>query len=92
MVDIRQDYCRILDCLYSNLERDKKYHFTGSKAEGLELPGSDTDYMIDNYKFLPIKVIQSLDEMPDTSPYSIFLMSTENVPSGFALLQHVVKL
>ena len=89
MVNIRQDYCRISDCLYSNFERDKQSHFTGSQAEGLELPGSDRDYMIDNTEFLPIKVIQCLDEIPDTSPYSIFLISTENVPSGFALLQHV---
>ena len=89
MVHIRQDYCRIVDCLCSNLVRDRKRHFTGSKAEGLDLPGSDSDYMTDNTVFLPIKVIQSLDEIPDTSPYSIFLMYTENVPSGFALLQHV---
>ena len=89
MVDIRQDYCRILDCLMSNAVRDKKIHFTGSKAEGLELPGSDFDFMIEDTEFLPIKVIQCLDEIPVASPYSIFLLCTENVPSGFALLQHV---
>ena len=89
MVAIRQDFCRIVDCLYSNLERDVKEHFTGSKAEGLELPGSDSDYMTDSNELLGIKVIQSLNEIPVASPYSIFLMSTENVPCGFVLLQHV---
>ena len=87
-VAIRQDYCRIWDCLMSTLKKDNTY-FTGSKAEGLDLPGSDFDMMIDKNNWLCIKVIQSLDERPTISPYSIFLMSTENVRPGFALLKHV---
>ena len=35
-----------------------------------------------------IKVVQSLDENIHASPYSTYLMSTEDVPPGFALLQH----
>ena len=87
-VAIRQDGCRIGDCLVSILEKHNIY-LTGSKAEGLDLPGSDFDYMIDRNDWLCIKVIQSLEERPTISPYSIFLMSTENVRPGFALLKHV---
>ena len=87
-VAIRQDGCRITDCLMSTLKKHNVY-FTGSKAEGLVLPGSDLDFMVDTNDWLCIKVIQSLDERPSISPYSIFLMSTENVGPGFALLKHV---
>ena len=88
MIAIRQDFCKIDDCLKSQDYQFNMY-FTGSKAEGLELPGSDEDFMMDINKEFNIKVIQSLDELPDRSPKSILLMSAENVPPGFALLQHV---
>ena len=88
MIAIRQDYCRLYDCLQS---ADLDIYFTGSKAEGLDLPGSDTDYMIDTNNILKIKVTQSLDENNETFPYSALFMSTENVPPGFALLQHLQK-
>ena len=88
MIDIRQDYCRIKDCLGSILYKCN-YYFTGSKAEGLNLPGSDEDYMFDINEEHHLKVIQSLDESLDISPYSVFFMCTENVHPGFALLQHV---
>ena len=88
IIDIRQDYCRMLDSLLSIFPRLCTY-FTGSKAEGLQLPGSDEDYMHDINYVLSLKVVQSLDNVPDTSSYSVFLMYTENVSPGFALLQHV---
>ena len=47
MVEIRQDFCRIDDCLMSEIGRGNRVYFTGSKAEGLDLPGSDEDYMFD---------------------------------------------
>ena len=88
MVAIRQDHCMIQDCLMS---KPFKTYFTGSKAEGLDLPGSDLDFMTDMNDWLHIKVIQSLDERPIISPrsYSICLVSTENVLPGFALIQYV---
>ena len=88
VVAIRQDYCRIEDCLMSILSKHNIY-YTGSKADGLDLPGSDEDFMRDINDWLCIKVSQSLDERPTISPYSIFFMSTENVCPGFALLKHV---
>ena len=87
-IDIRQDYCRLRDCIESELQQQNIY-FTGSKAEGLDLPGSDLDYMHDINNDHNITVIQSLDENPNISPLCIFLMCTDNTHPGFALLQHV---
>ena len=87
MIDIRQNYCRIRDCLKSHSDKHSSY-FTGSKSEGLDLPGSDEDFMFDINNICNIKIIQSSDEMPQT-PCSTWLMCVENVPPGFALLQYV---
>ena len=46
MVHIRQDYCKIDDFLQSTAFNTNIY-YTGSKAEGLDLPGSDDDFMYD---------------------------------------------
>ena len=63
-IEIRQDYCRMYDCLRSEFGHGNVY-FTGSKSEGLDLPGSDLDYyMMDINNDHYIKVIQSLDEKP----------------------------
>ena len=86
MIGIRQDFCRIRDYFAS---QDYKMYFTGSKSEGLHLPGSDEDYMFDINDMYNMKVIQSLDEMPQMSSCSIWLMSVENVSPAFALLQRV---
>ena len=89
IIAIRHDYCRLLDCIES-ASWGHNDHFTGSKAEGLNLPGSDEDFMFDANNMYKIKVTQSLDENNvATSLYSTFFMSTENVPPGFALLQHL---
>ena len=88
-IGIRQDFCKLHDCLASAGVEDKQY-FTGSKAEGLDLPGSDLDFMFDRNNITNIKVIQSLDENMDPSPnVSTFFMSTENVCPGFALLEYL---
>ena len=86
MIASRQDCCKLLDCLES---QKHNIYFTGSKSEGLDLQGSDEDYMIDVNKDLQIKVTQSLDENNDASLYNTLFMSTENVPPGFALLQYL---
>ena len=89
MIAIRQDYCCLYDFLLSALLGNTRSYFTGSKAEGLDLPGSDKDYMSDLNNLKKIKVTQSVDENNDTSLYSTFFMSCENVPPGFALLEHL---
>ena len=87
LAEIRQDYCTLKDSLELTFKQHNRY-FTGSKSEGLDLPGSDEDYMKEVNDIIHIKVTQSLDDI-GTSPYNIFLMSTDNVPPGFALLQHL---
>ena len=85
-ISIRKDFCKIYDCLSSSL---CPIYFTGSKAEGLDLPGSDEDCMHDiNYMFR-ITVTQSLREMTPSSTDTILFVETENIQSGFALLQFV---
>ena len=79
-VAIRQDYCRIRDFL------TPVNSYTGSKAEGLDLPGSDDDFMSDFNNICSMKVVQSLLEMSDTSSCNVFLLCTENVNPGFAFL------
>ena len=88
MIDTRHDFCKLDDCIFSTASQINRY-YTGSKSEGLDLPGSDDDFMYEINSAYNIKVIQSLDENTNTSPYSTFLMSTENIRPGFTLLQHV---
>ena len=86
---VRQDYCRLKDYFISTCAGlDTDSYFTGSKAEGLDLPGSDVDYMIDINNVLGIKVVQSLHEPLNTSDYcsSVLSIQTDNIPPGFALL------
>ena len=86
MIDTRQDFCRLYDCLDS---AKVNMYYTGSQAEGLKLPGSDRDFMEDMNNSFKVKVIQTLLETDDTNSYNVFLMCTESVPPGFALLQCV---
>ena len=87
-IDTRQDYCKIVDSIALTFTQIKEY-YTGSKAEGLRLPGSDDDLMREINTEYNINVVQSLDENTSTSPNCTFLMSTENVRPGFTLLRHV---
>ena len=68
-------------------EKVSKLYFTGSKAEGLDLPGSDMDFMWDMNNPFKIKVVQSLHESPATSSFGVFYLCTDNTPPGFALLR-----
>ena len=89
-IDIRQDYCRLSDSImsYNNLLPYRQY-YSGSKAEGLDLPGSDDDVMQDINNLLNIKVVQSFNEISDTPIYEEFLLCTENMNQGFALLRRI---
>ena len=88
MVAIRQDACRVRDCMEScNLNTG--HYYTGSKAEGLDLPGSDEDYMWDINDGYNIRVAQTTQEARvASSPRSAtLLLCTDNVHPGFALLR-----
>ena len=86
MVKTRQEFCRIFDCL-SSCVRNTAIYYTGSKAEGLDLPGSDDDYMLDINDELNIKVVQTVRDTHDSSSRNIINVCTENVSPGFAILR-----
>ena len=89
MIEIRKDKCRITDCVIS-ARLGSKHYLTGSKAEGLDLPGSDDDIMIeinlDRYK--EIEVVEQEPSVPEPCRH-IFLMVTDNVHPGFTMLRSV---
>ena len=86
-IEVRKDYCRLTDCIFSNSQNFTTMYWTGSKSEGLDLPGSDMDFMADANDVFGIKVIQSLRESHTESSYTVLYMCTENTPPGFALLR-----
>ena len=88
MVATRQDRCRVGDCLESCYWNTGVY-YTGSKAEGLNLPGSDQDFMWDINDRYNIRVAQTTQEARvASSPHiSTLLLCTDGVHPGFALLR-----
>ena len=88
-INIRQDFCRIKDVMMSTQTELRQQHYTGSRSEGLDLPGSDNDFMIDINNCLKVKVVQSVHEISNTPIYDEFLLCTENVKPGFALLRRI---
>ena len=87
-IDCRQDFCKILDA-YSSASIGLNFHFTGSKSEGLNLPGSDEDYMIDMNDSMMMAAVQSLHDIREIRHHNVYLMCTENIRPGFALLRQV---
>ena len=89
MVKIRQDFCRIQDCIKSSGHNMGSTYYTGSKAEGLDLPGSDFDFMFDINNAAKMQVIQTEQHAKDATQRNLFIMSTENVRPCFAMLRSV---
>ena len=84
MVNIRRDYCRIFDSVFVSQDmygNQMNFH-TGSKAEGLDLPGSDTDVMLNMRN---THVFQTEQDALLAKHGYVFVMSTENVPKCFAV-------
>ena len=86
-VKIRQDFCKIYDCITS-IDGSNTY-YTGSKAEGLDLPGSDDDFMIDVNEFWDIDVSESANDIVRSTRKNKLLIITDNVPPAFAMLKCV---
>ena len=85
---IRQDFCRIWDCIQSTTDSyNDKVYYTGSKAEGLDLPGSDFDFMVDINNQTNLLIIQRMQDAPTATHKNVFCMKTENVPPCFAMLR-----
>ena len=69
---------RLLDyCNKRNALMPGRQHYTGSKAEGLDLPDSDDDYAQDINDLYNVKVVQSLSEISDTPIFEEFLLCTD---------------
>ena len=87
-INIRQDYCRLFDSIASTVLLGEQY-YTGSRAEGLDLPGSDDDVMQKINNLFKLKVVQSLNETSNTPIYEEFLLCTETTNPGFVLLRRI---
>ena len=87
MVKIIQDFCKIYDCIAScNMHNTQRY-FTGSKAEGLDLPGSDEDYMQDINNMYDIEVSESLIQLNQSTRKNKFVLVSDKERPAFALLK-----
>ena len=90
IIKIRRDFCRINDrVLLTGLPMRCNWHYTGSRAEGLDLPGSDNDVMQDINDMIHFNVVQKLEDVTETFPYGLYVMCTDNTPPAFALLRRV---
>ena len=87
MVSIRRDYCKMHDSFISYFSVGPAY-YTGSRAEGIDLPESDDDYMFDMNAWFMIKVKQSPDDAHEASFPNLFHLCTDNAPPGFAMLRY----
>ena len=88
-VMIRQDFCKIHDCIRSTYPNKVNVYYTGSKAEGLDLPGSDDDFMLDINEIYDIEVSESLQDLVRSTRRNRLLIITDNVPPAFAMLKCV---
>ena len=88
IINTRQDACRVWDCMMS-CGLNTGFYYTGSKAEGLDLPGSDHDFMWDINDRYNIRVAQTTQETHVASSMrsATLLLCTDNVHPGFALLR-----
>ena len=94
IVQLRNDRCVIRDCLLIHSfgsENIEGRHFTSSKSEGLELAGSDEDYMYDINNMIDIHVSESIQKLFQSSKSTKFLLVPDNKYPGFALLKCVFK-
>ena len=89
MVKMRQDFCKIHDCINSCRSDSVNWYFTGSQAEGLDLPGSDIDFMFEINNAGNIEVSESLQDLVHSTQSNKFLITTDNVPPAFAMLKSV---
>ena len=90
IIKIRRDFCRISDrMLLIGSPAQCHCYYTGSRAEGLDLPGSDNDVMQDINDTMFCNVVQTLEDVTETFPYGLYVMCTDKVPPAFSLLRRV---
>ena len=91
LVNIRRDLCKIYDCIKSSIPCNNNIntYYTGSKSEGLELPGSDHDFMYDMNTRYGIEVSESAQDLVQSTRNNKLLVVTDNVPQAFVMLRYV---
>ena len=90
IVRIRKDVCRILDCIMSTTDSNNdNVYYTGSRAEGLDLPGSDLDFMVDINDKTNLLIIQTMQDAPTVRNKNVFCMKTDNASPRFAMIRSV---
>ena len=87
MIKIRQDYCEMHDWLRSCPPDGVTRYFTGSRAEGLDLEGSDNDFMHDINDVFDIEVSESEHNLAQSARKNKLLIVTDNVPPAFVMLK-----
>ena len=90
IVQLRKDRCAIQDCMMTFVFTDDDilpWYFTGSKSEGLELAGSDTDYMLGINDSLDIHVFESVQQLDQSAERNKFLLVPDNEYPGFVFLR-----
>ena len=89
IVRTRQEDCKIRDCIRSTNHDSVNTYYTGSRAEGLDLPGSDDDFMYDINESGDIEVSELLQDLVQSTRRNRLLIITDNVPPAFAMLKCV---
>ena len=89
VVQIRKEFCQIQDCIRSCNRKSANKYFTGSKSEGLDLPGSDEDYMFDINNLVDVSVSESAEDLVLSTRANKLLIVTDNISPAFALLKCV---
>ena len=87
VVKIRQDVCKIHDCV--RICGKVNTYYTGSRSEGLDLPGSDADFMYDMNDSYNMEVSQSEADLVQSTRERRFLMINDDIHPGFVFLKCV---
>ena len=86
MVKLRREYCSLRDCVKSQNPENRNVYYTGSRGEGLDLPGSDEDIMLDMNNFYDIDISESAQDLVQSRRKNRFLIVHDNVPPAFVRL------
>ncbi|CAC5365853.1 unnamed protein product [Mytilus coruscus] len=88
IVGSEKDFFKVYEYVQHNFFAPSKYIIpSGSKAEGLNLPGSDIDIMLISKKYIVYESKLETDTARSTINTHILVIDTDNAQPGFALLR-----
>ena len=88
IIGTRQELCRQKDCVNVRVTGDP-VHYTGSQSEGLELPGSDKDFMQVINKTEKLEILEQDKSVSQPNGRYRFVVVTNNVHPAFAMLRSI---